>query len=120
MEMSRLDSEETVLRFSSKADKTMVFRLRSDMESCLNWFASEGMLAVRNNCTEPVQIQLFTPKTDKTIGGIVPASEASLTGLKYNEAKGFVFSACPTDTEPTLPFDESGFHLTRKREYECR
>lgn len=120
MSMSSLVSEKMLLLFSSEKDHVMVFRMRSDMESCLNWFEHEGMSAVRNSCSEPVQVQLYAPKIDKTVSATVPAGEATLIGLSYDEAEGFLFSACPTNKELTVPFDKEGFPQIRNRMYECR
>lgn len=120
LQMSQLESTDATLRFSSKTAQAMVFRLRRDMESCLNWFDHEGVLAAQNACTEPARAQVYAPKIDKTVGATVPASGAALAGISRNDAEGFLFSACPVDTQPTVPFNEEGFQKIRARDYECR
>ena len=118
-EMTRLEAQDTVLTFSSDTGEVMVFRMRTDMESCLNWFSPEGNLEVRNFCDEPVQIQLFAPKISEVLFMTVAAKTTFDTGRNRDETEGFVYSACPVDMEPSVPFDASGFERIKARDYEC-
>lgn len=120
LEMTQLESAGATLRFSSQAAQTMVFEIRRDMKSCLKWFEHKGALAAQNACTDPVQVQVYAPRVDQTVGVTVPASGAELAGISRNDAEDFLYAACPVDTQPTVPFNKEGFPLIRAREYECR
>ena len=133
-EMTRLEAKGDVLKFASSAGETMVFRMRSNMGLCLGWYHHEksgwfrrvSSLAVRNRCSDPVQFQLYAPRVEKVFRGIVPAGKTVVTELKYDDADRHVYSACPLNMEPSVPFDESGFEkfrtgdYVRAEEYECR
>lgn len=119
MQATRLEVEDTVLTFSSNTGEVMVFRMRSDMESCLNWLSPEGKLEVQNNCDEPVQVQLFAPGLSEVLSMTVAAKATFGTGLDRDETAGFVYSACPLNTEPSVPFDASGYAQIAAREYTC-
>lgn len=117
--MTRIKAQGDVLEFSSDANDVMVFRMRSDMESCLNWFELEGELMLKNYCDDPVQVQFHAPNLRDTMSMKIAARATFGTGLNYGETDDFVFSACPINTEPTVSFDESGYGFLRARQYEC-
>lgn len=119
MEVTRVEVQDTVLTFSSDTGEVMIFRMRTDMESCLNWFSSAENLEVRNICDEPVQIQLFAPKLSEVLFMTVAAKATFETGRKRVETEGFVYSACPVNMEPSAPFDASGYARIKARDYEC-
>lgn len=133
-EMTRLEAKGDVLKLASSFGETMVFRMSSNMGSCLGWYHHEksglfrnvSSLAVRNRCSDPVQFQLYAPKVETVVRGTVPAGKTVITELKYDDADGHVYSACPLNMEPTVPFDERGFEkfragdYIRDEEYECR
>lgn len=118
--MSHLEATGDVITFSGERGNTMVFRMRSDMESCLNWFEDEGQLAVRNSCTEPTQVQIFVPQTAESFALTIPASSILQSGRGNEETQGFIYAACPVGMQLDVPFDETGFDRIRNRDYECR
>lgn len=120
LDMTRIDVAGAALRFSSQTAQTMVFQLRNDMESCLNWFEHEGVLAAQNYCEDPVQVQVYAPRVDQTVDVEINANGAALADLSPGDAEGFLFSACPFGTQPTVPFNDQGFPEIRARNYECR
>jgi len=116
--MTRLEAKHNVLIFYAEAGDVMVFRMRTHMASCLRRRESEGELVFLNRCDNSVQIQFSAPNLSEAKSTKVAAQATFETGLNYGETDDFVYSACPVDTEPTVPFDESGYALIRATQYE--
>lgn len=91
------------------------------LESCTKWSEQNGSFGFRNRCGEPVALLFIQLNGQHRFERVVKPDEWFDTGApeKTINATGWLFTACPADYVPSVPFTAENKNQILKGQYEC-
>lgn len=90
------------------------------LERCTEWRYRDERFGALNNCKDPVNIQFMLNSGQHVIERVVQPGEFFDTGLGRNELlAGWLFTACPAGSAPSVPFSLANQQDIRASRYGC-
>ena len=73
------------------------------MEGCLIWNRS-GNVSVRNECSRPLALTFMDFDEQRVVAAEIAPGERFTTDAVWGQSSGFMFTACPIGTRPSVRF----------------
>jgi len=94
---------------------------RLHLEGCTRWSEKNGSFGFTNECREAVTVLFIELNGPHRYDRVIKPNERfdiDLPGKTINEA-GWLFTACPEDYVPNVPFTAENQTRITKSQYEC-
>jgi hypothetical protein len=94
---------------------------RLHLEACTRWTEQNGSFGFTNGCDEPVALLFIQLNGEHRFDRVVKPGERFDIGVpeKIVKATSWLFTACPAEYVPNLPFTAENQTLISKSQYEC-
>ena len=94
---------------------------RLHLEACTKWSEKNGSFGFTNECGEPVALLFVQLNGEHRFDRAVKPEERFDTGVpeKTINATGWLFTVCPAEYVPNLPFTVENQTQISKGQYEC-
>lgn len=91
------------------------------LEACTKWSEQDGSFGFTNQCGEPLALLFVQLNGQHWFDRVVKPDERFDTGVpeKTLGATGWLFTACPAEYVPNLPFTVENQSPISKGQYEC-
>jgi hypothetical protein len=77
--------------------------VRAHMEGCLVW-SGQGTVAVRNDCSRPLSLMLMNFDDQQVVTTDIAPGGRFTSAFAWGQSGGFMFTACPVGSRPSLRF----------------
>lgn len=94
---------------------------RLHLEACTKWSERDGSFGFQNQCGEPVALLFIQLNGEHRFDRVVKPGERFDIGVPEQiiKATSWLFTACPADYVPNLPFTAENQTQIVKGQYEC-
>jgi hypothetical protein len=94
---------------------------RLHLEACTKWSEQDDSFGFTNECGEPVALLFIQLNGEHRFDRLVKPGERFDPGVdeKTINATGWLFTACPAEYVPNLPFTSENQLQILKGQYEC-
>lgn len=91
---------------------------RAHMEGCIVWNAS-GRIAARNECSRPITILFMAFADMRVVEAEMAPGGAFEVATRWGESGGFMFTACPAGSSPSVRFSMENKTAIVESLYNC-
>ena len=91
---------------------------RAHMEGCIVWNTS-GRIAARNECSRPITILFMAFADMRVIEAEMAPGGSFEVAARWGESGGFMFTACPAGTSPSVRFSMENKTAIVESLYNC-
>ena len=88
------------------------------MEGCLVWNRG-GTVAVRNECSRPLALMFMDFDDQNVVTADIAPGAAFTSGAVWGRSSGFMFTACPLGTRPSVRFAPENKETLGASLYNC-